>query len=742
MHALLLLVIASFPLTVAAQSYRFDGHLADARQLTVTPVAEGVRGYLLPPPVTWRVSASVPSSKAQIEGDHVVLEAKEPDWLYSPKGLDIEPSEVGYLELELRVTGQDTVQVLPGFSWDRQPCEIAVPQQGEYFTARIDPREQNGWMFPRIDQIMIGVKGEARLEVRSVRVVPSLVVAALGTRLQWFGNSVRQTLFAQCPMALEYTLRVPRQGFIAAGLGVVKEAQPVEFSVDVSSGGVASRVLARRVETVNEWVDVEADLASFAGQEVTITLNAACDAPGQVALWGNPAVLERRVPGAHTPPNIVYYVVDALRADHLDAYGYLRKTAPAVAAWAQGGVRFDWCLSQSTWTPTSVPSFHTSVGPLAHKINLLFGESVPSSLVTFPELLREAGYTTGAVSDNGCVPPETMPRSSYGTVMGKRAFPNGPTATENVNRFLDANRDRPFLLYVHTMEAHIIVNSDLDCYVAPPPFRGSFSSGSAPPELDNYDDGIAYASKNFDDVLKKLATLGLTDNTLVIFSADHGEAFLEHDSEDRHGNSPYMEEIHVPLVISWPGMLPAGMSFGQTVSLLDVAPTILDYAGIPIPPQFQGMSLRGLVEGTGVRPFQERTVFSCGLNSPWPLAINQLAQFAFFSLVDVSPRLARFMYDVNFEYVYSAVKSPWALWRNCTSGPTHLYNLALDPKESTDVAEQNPEVVQTMSGEIDEYLRQQAELSMQLGTTDADKRNTFGAAQKETIKALGYLGAK
>jgi arylsulfatase A-like enzyme len=268
-----------------------------------------------------------------------------------------------------------------------------------------------------------------------------------------------------------------------------------------------------------------------------------------------------------------------------------------------------------------------------------------------------------------------------------------------------------------------------------------FSSGGEPAQTDDYDDCIAHADKNFADFLQLLASQGLAESTIVVFSADHGEAFLDHDNMVTHGGPPYAELIHVPLVVSWPGVLPAGKVFNESVSLLDVAPTILDYAGIPIPAQFQGMSLRGLIEGTGTGLFQDRTVFSYGERFLFGQDGEQfIALHAGVPLMILSPRFFRYVYEELYSDTFSAVKPPWALYCQYPNGPQHLYNLVLDPAEAEDVAQQQPQIVKEMRDQIEGYRRHEAELSIQLGTSASDRPEEFDNAHKETLRALGYLG--
>lgn len=734
MKPFLTLLCAFLSLSAYAECFRFDMNLAQATTVTATPVPAGVDCdslFEIQGPLAWRAAGLSAKSHVRTESDCLVFTTQEEDWLISPVGLNISPSSIARIEIDLRVTGQDCIQVRRGLLLDWWPRVIRVPRRGEFTTICIDPRAQEGWSLSKIDRLMIGLAGAGCIEIKAVRTVPQSLSAPVGTGFITRDNTNRHALFGYCPMSLEYKLHVPEGAFFSAGLSGREPANAVTFRVTVHQGD-SDHVVLNRTADPRTWSEIEADLSAFADTDVTVQLAATCDVPGQVALWSNPAILQKRAGVKKMPPNIVLYVVDALRADHLDIYGYPRKTAPHIAAWAETGLRFALCLSQATWTPASAPSYQASVGPLTHGSNALLGKGFPPTLVTFPELLRNAGYTTEIVTDNGLASPDCAPRCAYGVAVYEAA------TTTHAVKFIEENGNRPFMLYVHSMECHFDADVPRDkgaTYSPPPPYRGMFASGGNDPK-DSYDECIAFADSNFGRFMERLNALGLSKNTLVILTADHGEAFLEHDLTD-HGGAPYIELLHVPFLVSWPGTLPAGKVVNETVSLLDLAPTVLDYAGLSIPEQFQGISMRGLIDGSNAGPFRERTVFSYGIASACSRSVDRAWARVFVPLLSVSPKLFAYLYRSHFDDAFSAIKMPWALFSQYPDGPRRLYNLETDPAESCDVGAQHPDILNAMSEQTDDYRRKEAALHDKFYP---DKGGDSTSGRFESLEALGYLG--
>ncbi|MCM8813365.1 MAG: sulfatase [Candidatus Omnitrophica bacterium] len=307
-----------------------------------------------------------------------------------------------------------------------------------------------------------------------------------------------------------------------------------------------------------------------------------------------------------TAPNIVWICIDALRPDHVTCYGYRRATSPHLDALAAEGVRFTTVYAQAGYTLASVPSFFTGRHPLSLGLwaSSSYTKKLPARETTIAEILRWAGYQTAAYSGGAFVTPD------FGLDQGFNEFflPAVEQAAGEKDcvqliaqavRWLERKRRSPFFLYIHTYAVH-------DPYGAPAPFQGMFTPAergaflpAAPDadfykmvrrgiiELDEreraylvglYDEGIRYCDEQIGRLLAALDRLRLRNNTLVIVSADHGEELFDHG---RQGHGDVYECIaKVPLIMRWPGKIGAGRVVSSAVRLLDVAPTILDAAGI------------------------------------------------------------------------------------------------------------------------------------------------------------------
>ena len=172
----------------------------------------------------------------------------------------------------------------------------------------------------------------------------------------------RQALYTHTPGSVEYRVKVPEGGRLDFGMGVLREDVPVTFRVTVipdGAGGDEPTALFEEHYAVKEsWGQRSVDLADFAGQTVTLGLEADSEAEGRVALWGAPTVTG----GGQSPlPNVVFYVFDGGAADYMSVYGYNRRTTPTLERLAQEGVLFERAYSNSSWTLPSTASFMTSL---------------------------------------------------------------------------------------------------------------------------------------------------------------------------------------------------------------------------------------------------------------------------------------------------------------------------------------------------------------------------------------------
>jgi len=331
-------------------------------------------------------------------------------------------------------------------------------------------------------------------------------------------------------------------------------------------------------------------------------------------------------------PNVLILVVDALRADHLGLYGYSRDTTPRLDEYARGGVVFDRAYSQASATLPSVCTMFTSLYPTDHAVREGGPLVLSEDFTTLAEILKDSGYRTGFFSANALFGYNVSgddERWSLGFEQGFEEFFVAPgshsgyvraqTLNERALKWITRRGSRkPFFAYIHYMDPHIP-------YDPPAEFRDLFpnsyegeidwgkrmlklwASGESIPEearqhlISLYDAEIAYADHCVAQMLGSLDAAGALSDTLVIVTADHGEAFHEHDGIWVHGLGLYEELIRVPLLVVAPnaevGTEPSRI--GSVVGLIDLMPTILDYAKVPSqrrPATMRGLNLRTLLQ--------------------------------------------------------------------------------------------------------------------------------------------------
>ena len=345
------------------------------------------------------------------------------------------------------------------------------------------------------------------------------------------------------------------------------------------------------------------------------------------ALNAGPPVLAAAAQGPGSPaersqrfPNVVIVTIDTLRVDHVSAYGYRRPTTPNVDRLLASGVKFRQARTVEPLTNPSLCSMFTSTYPHEHG-STRNGLRMRPGLPSVASVLGRRGYETAAFVGNWTLRNEISGLGehfdNYQEILNRKRwyglFKGEATAedlTDGALAWLAENRreerdparkgHRPFLLWVHYVEPHA-------------PYRlqeevagrlGIKASGEAS-RLDRYDTEIAFADYHVGRLLNALAAdPALQANTLVVFAADHGESLGEH-SYWGHGRNLYEPTLRIPMGIAWPGRLRPAVIDAPAVNL-DVAPTILGLAGLPIPKGFQGMDWTPVIEG-GEAP-RERTL--------------------------------------------------------------------------------------------------------------------------------------
>ena len=440
-------------------------------------------------------------------------------------------------------------------------------------------------------------------------------------------GETQTALVSHLPFKLPFTLQLPEHPVLDFSAAVATMGTPegdfkVEFRVSVGTGGKQERafrkVLSRRDR--NRWRNERVDLSPWASQSVHLSFDvqALTDIDAQnlgtelFPLWGNPVVSDRH--RMKKRPNLILISIDCLRPDHMSLYGYHRQTTPAIDAFARGALVFDEAISTSSWTLPTHMSMLTGLMPSFHGVSR--SKKLSTSLPYLPELLAPLGYERDAVVSIGYL------STAYGFERGFHTYRylHQPRAGETVDealRILDHAGSRSTFLFLHIVDPHWR-------YLPPNDYVGRFGPTPANPygllqrvvdrdpprneeEIEQlkrlYDAEIAYVDDELGRFFKALKASSLYKSSLIVLTADHGEAFYEH-AHWQHSEALYEEMVRIPLIVKWPGESQTGR-VSELVSLLDVLPTIVEAAGTEAPfSQGRSLSLHAEAErpGRGIDP--------------------------------------------------------------------------------------------------------------------------------------------
>jgi arylsulfatase A-like enzyme len=332
-------------------------------------------------------------------------------------------------------------------------------------------------------------------------------------------------------------------------------------------------------------------------------------------------------------PDLVLVVWDTCRADRLSLHGYRRPTTPLLAAWSAGGTVFRSCYTPSPWTPPAHASLFTGLLPRNHGLRERKTDRIRAGLPILPRTLAAAGYETVAIVANPFLSPVTGLVDGFGTVIPCYAEGSGKgTAPDVLARFgewlvarrnREERRDRPLFLFVNLMDSHLpysparadaeevlgegnsgpalaIASGTFQQHVLSQNFGISRLDAAAGRALgDAYDASVRTLDRATGEILARLEAEGLLEGALAAVAGDHGENLGEHGDYD-HILSCRDTVLHVPLVVRWPGRIPAGRFEDAQVRLQDLYPTFLEAARVPVPPGC-GLDAVSLLEAP-VRP--------------------------------------------------------------------------------------------------------------------------------------------
>jgi len=334
-----------------------------------------------------------------------------------------------------------------------------------------------------------------------------------------------------------------------------------------------------------------------------------------VVLWAISA-LSFPSPSAAAPPEngsdhppVILISVDTLRADVLGCYGSRKPSTPHIDAIARGGTLFVQASSQVPLTLPSHTSMLASTYPFFNGIEEN-GEVVPPGTLTLTTVLQSRGYHAGAFIGGFALDRRfglDQGFETYDSPFGVHAKQGarqytitrpGKEVADAATHWVDENSSHPFFLFLHLYDLH-------RPYLQPSARNHSDRTG--------YELELSYVDEVLGQFWEYLARTGLLDKALIVFTSDHGEGLGEH-GEETHEYFIYQSTLRVPLIIHWPRGGPARPArVDQPVGLIDLAPTILQFLGIPQPRQFQGQSLFGLLtshNGAASREVYGETVYA------------------------------------------------------------------------------------------------------------------------------------
>jgi arylsulfatase A-like enzyme len=416
-------------------------------------------------------------------------------------------------------------------------------------------------------------------------------------------------------------------------------------------------------------------------------------------------------PALAKSPNIMFIVLDTVRAESLSVYGYGRETSPHLTRLAQRGVLFDHARTAAAWTLPSHASMFTGRWP--YELSCRPDHPLDATYPTLAEFLRDRGYATAGFVGNtyfcsawyglgrgfvhyedvAVTLLEILRSSQMGRILVKKFDPSTcnrdrPRAYFNRKDAATINADfsawlawrpegRPFFAFLNYFDAH-------DPYLTPERARKHFGSEPATPsdfetlrdwvrvdkprlsiqtvELarDCYDDCIGYLDDRLGRLFDALDSKGLLENTLIIVTADHGELFGEHGAFG-HGQELYRQVVRVPLLIVAPGRVPSGRTIARPVSLRDLPATVVDLIGLEHASPFPGHSLA-----------RHWTTESTLAEEPEDLLLTEAANEI--GNVPADANASRALLDQGKLYI-----------RN-KDGREELYDIEADPAESHDLS--------------------------------------------------------
>jgi arylsulfatase A-like enzyme len=565
------------------------------------------------------------------------------------------------------------------------------------------------------------------------------------------GGTERNILFSPPKTEISYSINPKGSSVVEFGIGIVKGDDSQDFQ-DLSPGknrGTTFVVYLEKEEKRKvlfqkylsppqkeespafSWHSIDLPDIRDSAQLVFVTEGD----ESNYSFWSNP-VLYKRQEGAQ---NVILISVDTLRSDHLGCYGYQRKTSPRIDSLALDGVTFLNTYASSPWTLPSHVSLLTSLHCVHHQV-YYDDEAMDPSLISLADVLRQNQMYCAALTGGGFV------SSIYGFSKGFDTYSDDSGGIfrqdsaehlfQLVSQWLDNHKDKGFFLFLHTYQPH-------NPYACPYPYKTMFLQEGATWRhldlmshlggkpgifiplteeerqnvVDLYDGEIRYTDEGLiGPLIQKLKDLDLYDQSMVVFTSDHGEEFYDHQGWG-HGHSLYDESLKVPLIIKFPESAYKGKRISNFVSLVDIFPTIMEEVGIDSDNlDLDGKSLFPLVVGQekGDRTFLA-DIASNVLDSHIPRKIS------------MNKGGEKLILNQNFrkeDLEFFVAQPPH-------NALVEIYNVSQDRGETKNMAGVKPELAHQIIQDINQIYKEA--IKRRTGKLELDEE------LKKQLKALGYI---
>lgn len=547
-------------------------------------------------------------------------------------------------------------------------------------------------------------------------------------------ETYRHGVALRAPGWIETTLRADPSGrllFALASAGTTADLD-VRVQVDGVDHGYVCPAAGR-------WQDVALPLPDRASAgDVTLRFSAGPSAdPRAVLLIGS---ILRLGPVAGRRPDVILYLEDTLRPDHLSLHGSPHRTDPHLAGVAARGAVFTRAFSTSNWTRPAVSSLLSSLIPSAHG-NVGTAQRVPEQAELLAEVLADHGYLTVALVTNFHGGAWSGLDQGFDVIAEPGAWDvpaitstlTSSVLTPTLEELLSRHAGVPLFVYAHSLDPHAPYDppeellAALGAADAPADVPAEAPADATASELElrrrdesaRYDAEILHNDRELAALDAALERTGRLEDTLLVFASDHGESLgeLAPDREDpvwRHHQTLRQVEVSIPLVMRWPREIPAGQRHATPVSLIDAAPTILGLLGLPVPEGWQGVDLA---------PLLTRSVDA--IARPEPIVIDTTYMSRVRELFGVTREIALVAWPYKL-----TVRVEGAELR-----ASALHDLAADPEELVDRVG-DPDLAPVVEGLLG-YARTIVERGAAWDESAAATRPD--ARMEEWLREMGYL---